>query len=1042
MTKLAYDPPVSEKQRRAMYAAAEGKSNLGIPTSVGKEFVGKDEGFEESKHPRAENGQFGSGGSPKKSKLSSSEKSTISSYSGDAFFKLNAELRKGDTSDPQIQRLDSAISKSKIPSGTTLYRGMTKEAAKKLFKNGQINKGQVISDPAFSSTSTKQSIGKIYGGGGGVMLKIDVTRDSSGLDMSSHSSNSSENEVLLPRNAKMKVTGITPGKTIMDPVVVHVTYGDDENLAKDAAEIKGAGIMFVAPDESVLFILRSPDSNNPNMWDLPGGQSEDGESPEDTARREAMEEIGAMPYGELSLITDIDGDFVTYRQFIRHKFVPKLNDAEHVAYKWATLDDLPSPLHPGVQKVVESVLGASIAQDADFKEDDHPRAENGQFGSGGSQGESPNKSSNSHKISSGDYGAKEPLHVTISGTHAMVLTSNRQSNLILEKIGEWKGSKTGIKVDLEKNGQALNDLIEQRKKEKAVHYPSQEELWEKMKKEESLKAQENIESPFKKESEQKEPENKQPSETKNKVDDFIESYGREEVKEDLIDIFSGNKSLAEKVLNGEKELNETQLNELIRYLKPRKQAHDHHTLAFDRASLRVIDQDGRMRVEISHISKAMVCPYLGHEIPDYESLGLDADTVYHLLRDPEELKKSVDTWNAVPLLNDHIAVSAEDHQPQAVVGATGTDAAFNEPYLDNSLVIWEAKAIKGIESGRQQEISCAYYYTPDMTPGKYEGVAYDGVMRNIRANHVALVEKGRAGPDVLVNDSLNFGVINMGKSLSKKAVMAKGALLAVLKPQMMAADSQINLDSILSGVKRRNWLDKKPGIIAAIKPQLAKDADLETLIELLDRLDGEIPAEDDDDDAMMGEDDDDAKCEAVMQKLRGKISDADLEEIRAMLSAPKAMDEEEDDKEKKVIEAEKIKKEEEKEKTAEDDSDKDKEKDMMNKAAMDKAIKLACDATAREIEKKTIARLNAVRDAEDAVKPYVGKLVAMDSADEVYKAALHALKVDIAGVHPSAYRHILLAQPNPNEAKKAARPLASDSSLSSDIMDQFPDLKR
>jgi hypothetical protein len=35
-------PPVSEKQRRAMYAAAEGKSRLGIAEKVGKEFVSKD----------------------------------------------------------------------------------------------------------------------------------------------------------------------------------------------------------------------------------------------------------------------------------------------------------------------------------------------------------------------------------------------------------------------------------------------------------------------------------------------------------------------------------------------------------------------------------------------------------------------------------------------------------------------------------------------------------------------------------------------------------------------------------------------------------------------------------------------------------------------------------------------------------------------------------------------------------------------------------------------------------------------------------------
>ena len=37
-------PPVSEKQRRAMYAAKEGRSTLGIPQSVGREFVAADKG--------------------------------------------------------------------------------------------------------------------------------------------------------------------------------------------------------------------------------------------------------------------------------------------------------------------------------------------------------------------------------------------------------------------------------------------------------------------------------------------------------------------------------------------------------------------------------------------------------------------------------------------------------------------------------------------------------------------------------------------------------------------------------------------------------------------------------------------------------------------------------------------------------------------------------------------------------------------------------------------------------------------------------------
>lgn len=37
-------PPKSEKQRRAMRAAAAGKSTLGIPKKVGREFLKADKG--------------------------------------------------------------------------------------------------------------------------------------------------------------------------------------------------------------------------------------------------------------------------------------------------------------------------------------------------------------------------------------------------------------------------------------------------------------------------------------------------------------------------------------------------------------------------------------------------------------------------------------------------------------------------------------------------------------------------------------------------------------------------------------------------------------------------------------------------------------------------------------------------------------------------------------------------------------------------------------------------------------------------------------
>jgi hypothetical protein len=176
-------------------------------------------------------------------------------------------------------------------------------------------------------------------------------------------------------------------------------------------------------------------------------------------------------------------------------------------------------------------------------------------------------------------------------------------------------------------------------------------------------------------------------------------------------------------------------------------------MAFDRATVRSVDKDGRLHVEITNISKACVNPYFGYEIPDAERLGLDLNRAHMLLRDPDELRKAAATSNNIQLLDRHVPVSAADDKKELVIGSTGTDGVFNAPFLQNSLVVWDADAIKRIESGETQELSCAYRYVADMTPGIYEGIRYDGVMRELCFNHVALVERGRAGPDVVVGDS-------------------------------------------------------------------------------------------------------------------------------------------------------------------------------------------------------------------------------------------------------------------------------------------------
>jgi ADP-ribose pyrophosphatase YjhB (NUDIX family) len=174
-------------------------------------------------------------------------------------------------------------------------------------------------------------------------------------------------------------------------------------------------------------------------------------------------------------------------------------------------------------------------------------------------------------------------------------------------------------------------------------------------------------------------------------------------------------------------------------------------LAFDRASVRTVDDDGHLHVSQSNISKANVSPYRGSEIPQFKELGLDPDRIYQLLRDPDELKKSAESFNGKPLLLVHRPMSAKDHAPQLVVGSI-FNPVYDHPYLKAELVVWPEQSIKEIENDTKKEISCGYRYVAVMEPGVFEGQRFDGRMVSIKGNHVSLVVDGRV-PGAVVGDS-------------------------------------------------------------------------------------------------------------------------------------------------------------------------------------------------------------------------------------------------------------------------------------------------
>ncbi len=131
--------------------------------------------------------------------------------------------------------------------------------------------------------------------------------------------------------------------------------------------------------------------------------------------------------------------------------------------------------------------------------------------------------------------------------------------------------------------------------------------------------------------------------------------------------------------------------------------------------------------------------------------------------------------------------------------------------------------------------------------------------------------------------------------------------------------------------------------------------------------------------------------------LRVKVGDAlkakgmDEEGIKEIMDM---MPEEiEDADPEKKVEGEDEESEEEKKKKAED------EEKAKGKETMDAAIK----AATKQAEDNTMKRLHEIRAAERAVMPLIGEIsIAMDSAADIYRAALKAHDVDTKDVHESA----------------------------------------
>jgi hypothetical protein len=129
-------------------------------------------------------------------------------------------------------------------------------------------------------------------------------------------------------------------------------------------------------------------------------------------------------------------------------------------------------------------------------------------------------------------------------------------------------------------------------------------------------------------------------------------------------------------------------------------------------------------------------------------------TIRKELRSPEEVTdpESLKTIKMIPVVDGHPPeklVNAENVK-RLSVGYTGEDIEDDYPYVISNLVITDKATVEKIKDKKKNQLSLGY--TVDLIPesGSYNGEPYDFVQKNIRYNHLALVDEARAGPEARI----------------------------------------------------------------------------------------------------------------------------------------------------------------------------------------------------------------------------------------------------------------------------------------------------
>lgn len=242
---------------------------------------------------------------------------------------------------------------------------------------------------------------------------------------------------------------------------------------------------------------------------------------------------------------------------------------------------------------------------------------------------------------------------------------------------------------------------------------------------------------------------------------------------------------------------------------------------------------------------------------------------------PTELlsDSTVESANNKPITDGHPSqLVTADNSRELMKGFTAENAHVDGDMVKVDMTITDANLIKEIGDGKE-ELSIGFKTEVVPVQGEYQGVHYDSVQKNIQINHVAVVDKGRAGHSVrITGDSAEMVLEDKGESMETTKVMLDGANITVA----MADADQVA---------------KSNTDLADLKKQLADaQAKVKELQAQIDKIQGKADAADE---MQKKADEAQAKADAAdkqIAELQGKLKSYEGDGLDKMIEAKLALE--------------------------------------------------------------------------------------------------------------------------------------------------------